>query len=90
MGLQAQSPEEALKTVTAFSVAIGTESITTWRNFWMVLFQTFRDGFTVTAPVVPTCTGGNKRGCTCRPIPDAAETGYSAAWCGLPSPPTPS
>lgn len=77
---KAQSPEEAVKTVTAFSVAIGTESISTWRNFWMSLFQSFRDGFTVTPPVVPTCTGGNTHGCTCRPIPDAAETGYSAAW----------
>merc|ERR1712083_1061894 len=51
-----------------------------WRNFWMYLFAGFRDGFTVTAPKSKQCVGGQRKACTSRRIPDAAATGYSAAW----------
>ena len=72
----------AIKLVTEYGVKTGDQMTKDWLGFWMTLFSRFRDGFTVTAPKQKVCdlSKGEKNGCTARPVPDAATTGYSDAW----------
>ena len=71
---------EAVELVTAFGVTTGEKMTVDWREFWMFLFARVRDGFTVTPPTLPTCKRGERKGCTARPVPQAAQSGYSDAW----------
>ena len=74
----------AIKLVTDYGVKTGDQMTKDWLGFWMQLFSRFRDGFTVTAPKTPVCDLTQKpsawKGCTARPVPDAATSGYSDAW----------
>jgi len=77
--------------VTSYGVETGQAMLSEWRNFWMHLFSLTRDFMVVTPPKTPSCVVGAPLGkgaakganttCTSRPLPEAAELGYNAAWC---------
>jgi len=72
--------DAAVALVTEFGVERGEQMTRDWRAFWMQLFAHTRDGFTVTAPTLPTCAAGQTKQCTARPVPQAKATGYSQEW----------
>lgn len=88
--LYAKDPEAAVEYVTNYGVETGGAMLSEWRNFWMHLFSLTRDFMVVTPPKTPTCNVGAPLGkgaakganttCTSRPLPEAAELGYNAAW----------
>jgi dipeptidase len=76
------NPAPAIEMMTSFMENAGEDALETWRDFWMVLFATVRDGGILSAPPVPACSGGATVNCTCRPIPNSDEVGYSEDWRG--------
>eukprot|EP00931_Biecheleriopsis_adriatica_P073435 TRINITY_DN47718_c0_g1_i1.p1 TRINITY_DN47718_c0_g1~~TRINITY_DN47718_c0_g1_i1.p1 ORF type:complete len:621 (+),score=95.31 TRINITY_DN47718_c0_g1_i1:211-1863(+) len=78
--LKDNATSAAVELVTNFGVATGEQMTKDWRDFWMYLFVRFRDGFTVTKPAKPQCTGAQRKDCTSRLIPKTSETGYSDKW----------
>jgi len=74
------SSPEALELITRFGVETGEQMTKDWRNFWMQLFSTVRDGYTVGASKKKQCVGKARKDCTSRNIPDTVESGYSKAW----------
>jgi dipeptidase len=73
-------PVGAIEQITQFSESTGQALVEEWRNFWMFLFATFRDGGIFTAPTTPQCVDGNRVNCTAKLVPNVNEIGYSDDW----------
>lgn len=75
------NPETVVPMLTEFSVATGDQLVKDWLSLFTTLFTRYRDGF-INTPDLPVCAPGQKKGCTGRPIPKSAETGYPSPWYG--------
>lgn len=72
----------ATKLMTDFCVRTGDQVTKTWLNFWMELFSTVRDGFTVSPSKKRQCVPGSGKydNCVSRLDPNTATPGYSKSW----------
>lgn len=78
----ATNPTKAVEMLTNASTRLGKETTEQWLQFWMFLFATIRDGFTVTPNTGRQCVPGSGQynNCTSRLDPYTKTTGYSDAW----------
>jgi dipeptidase len=82
--LYQKNASAAVEMITKFGVDTGEQMTKDWLKFWMYLFATTRDGFTVTPSTGKLCDVHgpvkNLKGCFSRLDPTATTSGYTDAW----------
>merc|ERR1711934_600448 len=80
--LIATDPAAAAKHMTQFCVNTGNQVTEEWLKFYMFLFSTVRDGFTITPSTNTQCVAGSGKydDCVSRLDPNAATKGYDQQW----------
>lgn len=76
----ATDPAGAIAAMTDFVDHTGQAAFKTWRDFWMFLFATFRDGGVLTQSKATQCNATHIVNCTAKLQPDSDEEGYFEDW----------